>query len=294
MKKSASVLFAVLAGMINGSVSGQTAACSGSTALDTRIQSGYTIAVCAYSFRKYTAFEAIEMTKACGGEVIEFFLWQKLSPEYPNVILNQDLDDQHIATLIAKLRACGVRPVNAYFSNANLGKSEKDARKLFAFAKKLGLTGLTGEPPVEKLDMFEALAKAYNVRLCFHNHAKNPAQPEYRNWDPAYLMGLLKDRDPRMGFSVDTGHIYRSGMDPVDYLKTVAGRVFSVHLKDIQEPKYGSLDVVYGKGCGNIPAVLTELKRQGFNGHVGVEFDDVSAQIEQNVKACVDVIRTHR
>ena len=248
--------------------------------------------VSAYSFRQVTAFEAIDKAKACGAEVIEFFLWQKLSPEHPDVILNQDLSDEHLAALKAKLHASGIRAVNAYFGD--IGKTEEDTRKFFAFAKRLGLRGLTGEPAAESFDLVERMVKEFDVQLCFHNHAKNPEKPQYRNWDPSYLMGLMKGRDPRMGFSVDTGHIYRSGMDPVAYLKVVKGRVHSVHLKDVKEAKYGSPDLPYGQGIGNIPAVLNELKRQAFKGHVGVEFDAVSPHVEADVKQCVDFIRNQK
>lgn len=285
------VLVAV-AGMMGVAAFGQVSSSSAAVVLDTRSNKGYEIGVCTYSFRHVTAFEAIDKAKACGAEVIEFILWQKLSPEYPDVILNQHLTDEHIALLKAKLQASGLRAVNAYF--ANIGKTEADIRKLFTFAKKLGLRGLTGEPPVGKLDLVEKIVKESGIQLCFHNHAKNPARPRYRNWDPDYLMKLMQGRDPRMGFSVDTGHIYRSGMDPVAYLKTVQGCVLSVHLKDVKEAKAGSPDLVYGQGIGDIPAILAELKRQGFSGHVGVEFDTVSKDIEQDVKACLDVIREHR
>ncbi len=252
----------------------------------------FEVGVSAYSFRQGTAFEAVEKAKACGAEVIEFFLWQKLSPEYPDVILNQSLSDEHIAALKAKLQACGIRAVNAYFGD--IGKTEDDVRKLFAFAKKMGLRGLTGEPSPEKLDWIECCVKTYDIQFCFHNHAKNHTKPEYRNWDPDYLMGLMKGRDSRMGFSVDTGHIYRSGMDPVAYLKTVRGRVLSVHLKDVRKAEPGSPDLVYGQGIGKISAVLEELKEQNFGGHVGVEFDVLSPHVEQDVKQCLDIIRRHR
>lgn len=253
---------------------------------------GMEAGVCAYSFRKVTAFEAIDKAKECGAEVIELFFWQKLSPEHPDVTVNQHLAEGHIAALKAKLDAVGIKAVNAYV--ADFGKTDEETRNLFAFAKKLGLRGLTGEPPVDRFDVVERMVKEYDVQLCFHNHAKNSDKPQYRNWDPDYLMGLMKGRDPRMGFSVDTGHIYRSGMDPVAYLQTVKGRINSVHLKDVKEAKYGSPDLVYGQGVGNIPAVLDELKKQGFNGHVGVEFDTVSPQVEQDVKQCLDFIRRHK
>lgn len=260
-------------------------------ALTTNAQA-FEAGVSAYSFRQVTAFEAIDKAKACGAEVIEFFLWQKLSPEHPDVILNANLADEHLAALKAKLQASGIRAVNAYFGD--IGKTEEDTRKLFVLAKKLGLRGLTGEPPADRFDLVERMVKEYDVQLCFHNHAKNPDKPQYRNWDPGYLMGLMQGRDPRMGFSVDTGHIIRSGMDPVAYLQTVKGRVHSVHLKDVKEAKYGSPDLLYGLGVGNIPAVLEELKKQGFKGHVGVEFDTVSPQVEQDVKTCVGFILRHK
>ena len=248
--------------------------------------------VSAYTFRQITAFEAIEKAKACGAEVIELFLWQKLSPEHSDVVLNPSLSDAHFAALKDKLQSSDIRAVNAYFGD--IGKTEADSRKLFAFAKKLGLRGLTGEPPADRFDLIEKLVKEYDVQLCFHNHARNVSKPEYRNWDAAYLMSLMAGRDPRMGFSVDTGHIYRSGMDPVAYLETVKGRVLAVHLKDVKEAKAGSPDLPYGQGIGNIAAVFDELKRQGFKGHVGVEFDHLSDNLEADVKHCLDIIRKNR
>jgi sugar phosphate isomerase/epimerase len=251
----------------------------------------FEVGVCAHSFRDDTAFEAIEKTKACGGDIIELFLWQKLSLEHPDVILNQNLSDENLAALKSKLQSSGVKAWNAYFND--IGKTEADTRKLFEFAKKIGLRGLTGEPPADKLDLIEKLVKEYDIQFCFHNHAKDPAQPNYRNWDPDYLMGLMKGRDARMGFCVDTGHIYRSGMDPVAYLKKVQGRVLSAHLKDVKEAKLGSPDLPYGQGIGNISAVLDELKRQGFCGHVGVEFDNRTTHIMDDVKQCLNFIHAH-
>jgi len=258
---------------------------------------GIEAGVCAYTFRHLTAFEAIEKTKECGGEVIEFFLWQKLSPEHPKVIVNVDLPDEHIAALKAKLKQTGVRAVNAYFNNAPFQDKagvEVGVRKMFEFARKLGLRGLTGEPPVEHLDLVEKLVKEYDIQLCFHNHPKNPKRPDYRNWEPSYLLSLMEKRDPRMGFSVDTGHLTRSGVDQVETIKLFKGRVLSVHLKDIKEAKLDSFDVPYGQGVGNIASILTELKRQKFRGHVGVEYEHTTDHLLDDVKQCLNFIRTHK
>jgi sugar phosphate isomerase/epimerase len=248
----------------------------------------------AYTFRHLTAFEAIEKTKECGGDVIEFFLWQKLSPENPKVILNSDLSDEHIAALKAKLKETGVKAVNAYFNNASFqdkAGAEAGVRKLFDFARKLGLRGLTGEPAPEHLDLVEKMVKEYNIQLCFHNHPINPKKPDYRNWDPKYLLSLMEKRDVRMGFSVDTGHLARSGVDSIETLKMFNKRVHSVHLKDVKEAKPDSGDLPYGQGIANIKGILAELKREGFRGHVGVEYEHQSDHLLDDVKSCISFIR---
>jgi len=252
--------------------------------------------VAAYSFRNATAFEAIEKTKACGGDVIEFFLWQKLSPAHPDVILNQDLPDAHLAALKEKLQTTGVKAVNAYFNNAvfqDKAHVEANVRKLFEFARKLGLRGLTGEPPVEHLDLVERMVKEYDIQLCFHNHPKDPKRPDYKNWDPVYLLSLMDKRDPRMGFSLDTGHISRSGLVPVEAVKIFKNRILSVHLKDVKEATKESIDLPYGQGIGNMAGVLAELKKQGFSGHVAVEYENITGHLMDDVKGCLEFIRSH-
>ncbi|MCX7887762.1 MAG: sugar phosphate isomerase/epimerase [Verrucomicrobiae bacterium] len=254
------------------------------------------VGVAAYTFRRLTALEAIEKTKECGGEVIEFFFWQRLSPEQPKVVTDMNLADEHIAALRAKLKATGVRAVNAYFNNTPFKDKdgvEAGVRKMFEFARKLGLRGLTGEPPVEHLDLIEKFVKEYDIQLCFHNHPKDPKRPHYRNWDPAYLASLMQKRDRRMGFCVDTGHLSRSGIDPVEAIKLLGPRVLSLHLKDVREAQYGSPDVPYGQGVGNITGVLAELKRQGFRGHIAVEYEQITDHLLDDVKHCVKFIRTH-
>jgi sugar phosphate isomerase/epimerase len=250
--------------------------------------------IAAYTFRHLTAFEAIEKTKECGADVIEFFLWQKLSPEHPKVVLDMNLADEHIAALKAKLKASGVRAVNAYFNNApfqDKAGAEAGVGRLFEFARKLGLRGLTGEPAPEHLDLVEKMVKRYDIQLCFHNHPKNPKKPDYMNWDPAYLLSLMKKRDPRMGFSVDTGHLSRSGLDTVEAVKLLKGRINSVHLKDVKEARHDSGDLPYGEGIGNIKGILAELKRQKFRGHVAVEYEHTTDKLMDDVKYCIGFIR---
>ena len=257
-------------------------------------KSGFVVGCAAYTFRQGTAFEAIDKTKACGGKVIEFFAWQKLSAETGDVQLNENISDENIQRLKAKLAAAGIKAVNCYVGNQNFvagSQDESAPRKVFEFARKLGLRGLTGEPPEDQLDLVEKLAKEYDIQFCIHNHRHDEQQPGYRNWEPAYILSLVKNRDRRIGVCVDTGHLVRSGIKPADAIKTLGSRVLSVHLKDPKDGSPEAADQPYGQGIADIKGVLAELKRVGFKGHIAVEDENTSDHLLDDVKQCIEFVR---
>lgn len=259
----------------------------------TETTGGFVVGCAAYTFRQGTAFEAIDKTKACGGKVIEFFAWQKFSQETGDMQLNESLSDEHIKRLKARLAAAGLKAVNCYVGNQNFvagSKDESGPRKVFEFARKLGLRGLTGEPPEDQFDIVEKLAKEYDIQFCLHNHPKDAKQPDYRNWAPAHVLSLVKNRDRRIGACVDTGHLVRSGIKPADAIKTLGDRVLSVHLKDPKDWSPEAADQPYGQGVADIKSVLAELKRVGFKGHLAVEYENTSDHLLDDVKRCIEFV----
>ncbi len=254
------------------------------------------LGVQAYSFRHLTVLEAIERTQAVGGQVIEFFLWQKLAPDQPNVVFNERASPEQITRVQERLRACGVRAVSAYFNNsafADRTQLEANVRRLFEFARAMGLKALTGEPPAEHLDLVERMVREYDIELHVHNHPKNPSRPEYRNWDPEYLMSLVKDRDPRIGFSLDVGHLTRSGLRAAEVIRRMGPRVRSVHLKDVVEASPGSKDVPLGRGVTDVAAVLQALREIGFKGYVVIEYEAQTPNLEEEIRESVKFVREH-
>lgn len=260
----------------------------------TETPGGFVVGCAAYTFRQGTVFEAIDKTKACGGKVIEFFAWQKLSQETGDVQLNENISDEHLKRLKAKLAATGLQAVNCYVGNQNFvagSKDESGPRKVFEFARKLGLRGLTGEPPEDQFDIVEKLAKEYDIQFCLHNHPKDAKQPDYRNWEPAHVLSLVKHRDRRVGACVDTGHLVRSGIKPAEAIKTLGDRVLSVHLKDPKDWSPEAADQPYGQGVADIKGVLAELKRVGFEGHIAVEDENTSDHLLEDVRQCIEFVR---
>lgn len=224
----------------------------------------------AWTFREFTVMEAIQKTAEAGGKVIEFYPGQKFSPEQPGLQFDHNATDEMVSAVKAQLGKYGIRAVN--YGVVNIPNDEAGARKIFEFAKKFELYGITTES-VEALDTIEKLVKEYDIRVGFHNHPRQPDNPGYKMWDPHYVLSVVKDRDPRIGSTADVGHWVRSGLDPVACLKILRGRIISTHLKDLNEKSPNAHDVPFGTGVSNIPAILGELKRQHFNGNATIEYE---------------------
>jgi sugar phosphate isomerase/epimerase len=214
-------------------------------------------------------------------------LGQKLSPEERNVTWNHHASDEVIDKVKAKLTQHKLLAVNYGVVG---GKDEAEWRKIFEFAKKLDLYGITTED-VGKLDIIEKLVKEFDIRVGIHEHAKNARNPNYKIWDPNYVLSLVKDRDPRMGACADTGHWASSGLHPVECLRILKGRVISTHLKDRAAIGSHLPDQVYGRGVSDIKGCLDELKAQGFDGNISIEYENNWDHSVPDVAQCVGFIR---
>ena len=237
---------------------------------DTCQTGGIAIGCQAWTFKEYSVMEAIDKTAAAGGKVIEFYPGQKFSADKPDQKFDHNASDEMIAAVKAKLAERGVRAVN--YGVVGIPKDEAGARKIFDFAKKFELYGITTES-VDALDMIEKLVKEYDIRVGFHDHQRQPNNPGYKMWDPNYVLSVLKDRDARIGSCADTGHWAQSGLKPVDCLKILEGHIISVHLHDMNDMSGGSHDVPAGTGVCDVAGILAELKRQNFAGNVSIEYE---------------------
>ena len=252
-------------------------------------QGGFAIGCQAYSFNRYSVFEAIEKTAQTGSKVIEFFPGQALSKEEPNVKWDHNSPDDVIAKVKAKLKQHGIMAVN--YGVVGVPKEEEGARKVFEFAKKMGLRGITTES-TDSIDTIEKMVKEYDILVGFHDHPRQPNNAKYRMWDPYYILEVCKGRDPRIGSCADTGHWQTSGLDPVFCLRVLKGHIISSHMKDKTDFGPGH-DVPYGTGVGQIKRCLEELKKQGFQGNISVEYEYNWEASVPDITKCVDFVRAN-
>jgi sugar phosphate isomerase/epimerase len=270
-----------------------TLAATGSLRADNRIPEecktgGFFIGCQAYTFNRFTVFEAIEKTAQAGGKVIEFYPGQKLSKDEPNVAWDHNAPAEAVEKVKAKLAEQRITAVN--YGVVGIPKDEAEARKVFEFARTMGLRAITTES-VEAIDTIEKLVREYDIKVGFHDHPKRPDHPDYRMWDPKYVLSVVKDRDRRIGACADTGHWLRSGLNPVDCLRILKGRIISSHLKDLNEKGLGAHDVPYGAGVADIPAILRELRAQRFDGNISLEYEHHWENSTPEVGQCIGFVR---
>src|SRR5688572_32220802 len=162
---------------------------AGQSIPDTHKIAGFAIGLQAYTFNRFTVFEAIEKTDQAGGKVIEFYPGQPLSPDERTVRWNHTSPDDVMEQVKAKLAKHKIVAVNYGVVG---GKDEAEWRKIFEFAKKLNLYGITTED-IGKLDIIEKLVKEFDIKVGIHEHGKRMKKgpdgnmvedTSYKIWNP--------------------------------------------------------------------------------------------------------------
>jgi len=251
---------------------------------------GFAIGCQAWTFNKFSVFEAIDKTAQAGGKVIEFFPGQKLSPDQPTVKFDHNAPDEVVDKVKAKCQEAHIQPIA--YGVVGIPKDEAGARKVFEFAKKLGIRVINTES-VDALDTAEKLVKEYDIKVGIHDHPKRPNDPNYKVWDPNYILEVTKNRDPRIGSCADTGHWVRSGLKPVECLQILKGRIMSSHLKDLHAPLPSGHDVPYGTGVSDVKGILDEFKAQGFDGPISIEYEYNWENNVDDAKKCIEFVKEY-
>lgn len=244
-------------------------------------RAGMQLSCQAWTFRELTVLDTIDTVNSLGIRNVEFFPGQKLSKDNP-IGFDHNASPEVIAEVKARLQAKQVRAVA--YGVVGLGENEEENRKVFEFAKTMGIGVINSEPPEAALSMIGKLCREYNIKVGIHNHPK----PSHY-WSPETVLKAVDGVDSFVGACADTGHWYRSGINPVDALKQLKGRITSLHFKDLNTEKE---DVPYGTGAGDVKAQLQELVAQGFRGPISIEYERTSgAELLENVRKCVQWYR---
>lgn len=246
---------------------------------------GWRLSCGLYTFRDRSFYEALEVIGALGIRCVEPAFFLPLSKERPDLKTSESLSPALRREMKKRLEDRGMRMASYY---APLDADVTAFRKVFDFAKEMGVETLVAEPPAEVFETLDGLCQEYQINLAIHNHSE-AAGSKY--WRPENVLKVCEGRSKAIGACPDTGHYVRTGLAPVECLKKLDGRIITVHLKDAAESgNPESRDVPLGEGKANFTQVLQTLRTLKFRGLATIEYEHLSPQLVEDVAKCVKFV----
>jgi sugar phosphate isomerase/epimerase len=245
---------------------------------------GWRIGCQAWSFNKGSFFQAVDQTAALGLHYIEAF---------PDQIVDQDKNVKMNAAMFSETREAikkklGETKVHlGSFGVTGIPKDEAGARKMFEWAKDMGIETLVSEPGEDQFDLLDKLAQEFGIKVAIHNHP----QPNHY-WNPDTELKVLAGRSPMCGSCSDVGHWQRSGVNPIEALQKLKGRIIESHFKDLNKfNDKGALDVPWGTGVGDAKGMMKEIHQQGAKITYLVEYENWKPTPPQRVQQIAQGIK---
>jgi sugar phosphate isomerase/epimerase len=228
----------------------------------------FPVAMQCWTFRKFTFEETLGKVKDLGIKYLEAYPGQPLSKDLPGAAFGQDMTDEQMTWAKKKLDEYGIRLVA--YGVVGFENTEAATRKVFDFARKMGIQVINTEPAADDWSLLDKMVQEYGIKVSIHNH---PTPNKYA--DPKTVLEHVKGLDQRIGSGADTGHWMRSGVNPVDALLMLKGRVVHCHLKDLNEfNDKKAHDVPFGLGKANIHDILAVLTMQDYDGYLSIEHEN--------------------
>jgi len=131
--------------------------------------------------------------------------------------------------------------------------------RVFEFARGLGVEVIVGVLDPDILPQLDELCEKYRIYYAIENHRGNVFQAADT------ILQALEAHSMYIGANADTGHFASAGLKPVEEVRRLAGRIYHVHFKDSDQRQ------PLGSGTADLPAVLAELKQQGYNRLLSIE-----------------------
>lgn len=233
---------------------------------------GFAMGLQTYSLRGYPTAKALDLAKELGFTTLEFATGH----------LGTGASRAEIDTVKAQCNKLGLKALSHGVNPFT--KDHEANRKIFEFAKRLGVRNLSADPHPDSFDSLDKLVAEYNIRIAIHNHG-----PGARYDKIADVLNAIKGHHPAIGACADLGHYIRAGEDPVRAITLLQGRLYGVHLKDFAEPKKDAAGVILGKGQLDVPATFRALRKVEFpaDACLALEYEEKPENPLDDIRQCV-------
>ena len=266
------------AGLLFASMSGAgptAASAAASSQADGSYYGGFKMAIQSYSLRTYPVDVAIDKTRQLGLKY-----WESFDRHLPMTD-----DSARIADYKKKLASAGIELLA--YGVVRFGADAAASRKVFEFAKAVGLWSISADPEPAALDNLDKLVEEFGIRIAIHNHGP---RSRYDKIDDC--LRAMKNHHRLIGACVDTGHYLRSSEDPVAAIKAFGARTYGVHVKDVKATPDGKKHFcVLGEGDLDLAGALTRLRRLDYQGCLALEYEESETNPVPDIERCLQAMR---
>ena len=216
------------------------------------------LAVATYSLRQFSRAQAINIIKDLG---IKYINVKSFHMDY-------ELSESRLARARRQFERAGLEIVSG--GNVGLRKDDDDdVHYHFKYAKNAGFPVMVCAPTHKNLPIVEKYAIKYDIKVAIHNHG-----PEDEFFPaPSDVLKRVKNMDPRMGLCIDVGHTVRTGADILEEIEAAKDRTYDFHIKDLASFTDRRSQVDVGDGKIPVAAIFKLLKKIGYKGVVGLEYE---------------------
>ncbi|HYH68624.1 MAG TPA: sugar phosphate isomerase/epimerase [Urbifossiella sp.] len=241
------------------------------------------LGVQSYTFRQFNLEQALRRMKDLGIKHAEFY----------DAHVPRASTPAQVTAILGQCKEYEVTPVGfgvqAFTDNHDANK------RVFDFAKTLGVKYLSADPAPNSFDSLDRLVDEYKIAIAIHPHG--PSGKALHRWHSAeVILRAVRDHHRLIGACLDTGHLIRAAqlgerLDPAQQVRLMGARNFGMHLKDHDNRR--KEDVIFGaaEGALNVSQVLAALREVRFSGAICIEYEAHPADPAPDMKKCVDYVR---
>ena len=260
---------------------------------------GFKMGLQSYTLRDFDTAQALKHTAKFGLKY-----WESFSKHVPISTLPAT-----IAGYKKQLSEAGVQMIA--YGVVGFDSNETKAREIFDFAKGMGLMSISADPKQEKatFDLLDKLVAEYDIAIGIHNHGP------FHHYNKADdVLKWVKDRHPKIGACVDTGHYLRSNENIVEVIEKFGSRVFGVHFKDVRTikdsaekekllkeltpgraeelKKEGKIFTILGEGELDILGSLKALKKLNYQYGISLEYEEHPENPISDMEQCLKAVKS--
>jgi sugar phosphate isomerase/epimerase len=178
--------------------------------------------------------------------------------------------DAEIIAWKKRFAEAGVR-ITSYFVDFEDKASDQQTSRNFEAGRLLGADVLSSNVAKSLVPRVDKACRKFKMYVGLHNEVYGRPEPDQVQF-PADYDEVFRKSSHWIAATIDLGHLYAAGYDPVEFIRKYQHRIVSVHLKDENRVLPHYTDFPFGKGPTPLIACLRALQQVHFERSANIEW----------------------